>query len=184
MEVHALQATRETAVGEVEEANAAIGAALCGTTVPEQFVALLRDLQNDLIDLADDLSTRRSPAIDDAAVRQVRLALDQHRSGPVPAEFAVLGGSTRGIGLLRLARMTVRRAARSVRRLEPAGRPAAYLDALAELLLVLAFESELVECRHFAVACCDGPVTAGAAHVVPRREGRAWLSTGPSAGGR
>jgi cob(I)alamin adenosyltransferase len=185
MDVDALEATRETAVGEVEEANAAIGAALCGATLPEQFVPLLQDVQNDLIDLADDLSTRRSPVIDDAAVRQVLLALDRHRSGPVPAEFAVLGGSTRGVGLLRLARMTVRRAARTVRRLALAGRPAAYLDALAELLLVLAYESELVEARQFAVACCDGPVTAGAAHVVSRRAGRTWLSTGdPSAGDR
>jgi cob(I)alamin adenosyltransferase len=179
---------RESAVGEIEEANATVGAALCSGTVPARFVLLLRDVQNDLLALAADLSAPgpdgRGHVIDATAVQQVLAAVDEHRTEPVPAEFAVLGGSTTGVGLLRLARMTVRRAARSVRRGERGGTApgvgdcaGAYLDALAELLLVLAFESELLEREQLPVGWCDGSSMMAVARIVPRREGRGWLST-------
>jgi len=82
--------------------------------VPDRFVLLLRDVQTDLLALAADVVALGSDgpdrAIDAAAVQRVLAAVDEHRSEPVPTDFAVLGGSTSGVGLLRLARMTVRRA--------------------------------------------------------------------------
>jgi cob(I)alamin adenosyltransferase len=185
-DTHSAAAMSEGAVGEIEEANATVGAALCSGTVPDRFVLLLRDVQSDLLALAADLSTLESDgsdrAIDAAAVQRVLAAVDEHRSEPVPTDFAVLGGSTSGVGLLRLARMTVRRAARSVRRLEHSGAEpgvscaCAYLDVLAELLLVLAFESELLE-RQLPVGWCgDGSGLMDLARIVPRRESHAWLS--------
>ncbi|MCH6170105.1 hypothetical protein [Pseudonocardia alaniniphila] len=186
-DTHSAAATSEAAVGEVEEANATVGAALCSGTVPDRFVLLLRDVQSDLLALATDLSALGSDgsdrAIDAAAVQQVLAAVDEHRSEPVPADFAVLGGSTSAVGLLRLARMTVRRAARSVRRLEHVGAVpdlscgGAYLDALAELLLVLAFESELLERQQLPVGWCgDGSGLMDFTPIVPRREKHAGLS--------
>jgi cob(I)alamin adenosyltransferase len=184
---HSAVVAWEAAVGEVEEANASVGAALCTGTVPDRFVVLLRDVQSDLLALAADVSALGSDgpdrAIDAAAVQRVLAAVDDHRSEPVPTDFAVLGGSTSGVGLLRLARMTVRRAARSVRRLEHGGAApgvscaGAYLDALAELLLVVAFESELLERQQLPVGWCgDGSGLMDLAHIVPRRESRVWLS--------
>jgi cob(I)alamin adenosyltransferase len=189
LDIHSAVVVSEGAVGEVEEANATVGAAVCSGTVPDRFVLLLRDVQSDLLALAADLSAIGSDgsdlAIDAAAVQRVLTAVDEHRSEPVPTDFAVLGGSTSGVGLLRLARMTVRRAARSVRRLENGGAGSglrcvgAYLDALAELLLVLAFESELLERQQLPVGWCgDGSGLMDLAHVVPRRESHAWLSAG------
>jgi cob(I)alamin adenosyltransferase len=186
-DTHPAVAAYEAAVGEVEEANATVGAALCSGTVPDRFVPLLRDVQSDLLALAADLSAPgsdgRGHVIDAAAVRQVLAAVDEHRTEPVPADFAVLGGSTSGVGLLRLARMTLRRAARSVRRLGRDGTAAdgsdcagAYLDALAELLLVLAFQSELLERQQLPVGWCDGSGLMDLARIVPRREGHGWLS--------
>jgi cob(I)alamin adenosyltransferase len=187
LEAHSAAAMSECAVGEVEEANATVGAALCSGTVPDRFVLLLRDVQSDLLGLAADLSALGSDgsdrAIDDAALQRVLAAVVEHRSEPVPADFAVLGGSTSAVGLLRIARMTVRRTARSLRRLEHGGAVAglrcavAYLDALAELLLVLAFESELLERQQLPVGWCgDGAGLMDLTPIVPRRESRAWLS--------
>jgi cob(I)alamin adenosyltransferase len=187
LDTHSAAAMSECAVGEVEEANATVGAALCSGTVPDRFVLLLRDVQSDLLALAADLSALGSDgsdrAIDATAVQRVLAAVDEHRSEPVPTDFAVLGGSTSAVGLLRLARMTVRRAARSVRRLEHGGATPgrsfadAYLDALAELLLVLAFESELLERQQLPVGWCgDGSGLMDLTRIVPRRESHAWLS--------
>jgi cob(I)alamin adenosyltransferase len=184
LDTHSAVVVSEGAVGEVEEANATVGAALSSGTVPDRFVLLLRDVQSDLLALTADVSALGSDgpdcAIDAAAVQRVLAAVDEHRSEPVPTDFAVLGGSTSGVGLLRLARMTVRRAARSVRRLEHGGAAAgvscagAYLDALAELLLVLAFESELLERQQLPVGWCgDGSGLMDLTHIVPRRESHA-----------
>jgi cob(I)alamin adenosyltransferase len=186
LDVHPAVVLREGAVGEVEEANATVGAALCSGTVPGRFVLLLRDVQSDLLALAADLSALGPDGpdrtIDAATVQRILAAADEHRSEPVPGDFAVLGGSTSGVGLLRLARMTVRRAARSVRRLVHGSAPGlgcagAYLDALAELLLVLAFESELLERQQLPVGWCgDGSGLMDLTPVVPRRESHADLS--------
>ena len=186
-DTHPAVVVREGAAGDVEEANATVGAALCSGTVPDRYVLLLRDVQSDLLALAADLSALGSDgsdrAIDAAAVQRVLAAVDEHRSEPVPADFAVLGGSTSAVGLLRLARMTVRRAARSVRRLVHGGAvpdvscAGAYLDALAELLLVVAFESELLERQQLPVGWCgDGSGLMDLTRIVPRRESHAWLS--------
>jgi cob(I)alamin adenosyltransferase len=187
LDTHSAAAMSEGAVGEVEEANATVGAALCSGTVPDRYVLLLRDVQSDLLALVADLSAPGSDgpdrAIDAAAVKRVLAAVDEHRSEPVPTDFAVLGGSTSAVGLLRLARMTVRRAARSLRRLEHGDAApgltcaGAYLDALAELLLVLAFESELLERQQLPVGWCgDGSGLMDLTPVVPRRASHAWLS--------
>ena len=184
LDVHPAVVLREGAVGEVEEANATVGAALCSGTVPGRFVLLLRDVQSDLLALAADLSALGPDGpdrtIDAATVQRILAAADEHRSEPVPGDFAVLGGSTSAVGLLRLARMTVRRAARSLRRLEHGGAApglscaGAYLDALAELLLVLAFESELLERQQFPVGWCgDGSGLMDLTPIVPRRQSHA-----------
>lgn len=173
-------------VGDVEEANATVGAALCGGTVPDRFGPLLRDVQNDLLDLAAALSAPDAagggPVVGGAvAVQQVRAAVEEHRTEPVPAGFAVLGGSTTGVGLLRIARMGLRRAVRSARRSPLEGHLADYLDAVAELLLVVAFESELADGRELIAGWCAGTGPTGAAAIVPPRSGPDWLSSGQTA---
>lgn len=151
-------AIRETAVGDIEEANAAIGAALCSAhPIPPSFTMLLRSVQSELLalSLAIDYSEAGCTAPDVEAIDRLRAAVrHHHRTEQPPPEFTVLGGSTDSIGLLRLARMVVRRACRSVKALAPTdqgGRAAAYLVAVAELLLVLAWECELMEQQNLPV---------------------------------
>jgi cob(I)alamin adenosyltransferase len=136
---------RMSAIGEVDEANAAIGvaiAALDDGPISDQ----LREIQNDLFDLGADVAT---PGAIDGALRIVasqveRLErdIDVMNAGLQPLESFILPGGSLGVSALHLARATVRRAERAAVALnesEPLNpQLLAYLNRLSDHLFVTA----------------------------------------------
>ncbi|NKQ56006.1 ATP:cob(I)alamin adenosyltransferase [Amycolatopsis sp. K13G38] len=130
----------------VDEANAAIGAAISTQSLPGDLEDLLGDIQQDLLDLADALTTGASPPPPD---RLQKVLAGAHTAEP-PRGFAVLGGLSPGGGLLKLARTVVRRAAHTAAR----GPVRDYLDLLADVLLTAAFRAEEHERGQVPLGLC------------------------------
>jgi cob(I)alamin adenosyltransferase len=136
---------RMTAIGEVDEANAAIGvavAALDGGPAADQLL----EIQNDLFDLGADVAT---PGAIDGALRIVasqveRLErdIDLMNTGLAPLEGFILPGGSPAVAALHLARAIVRRAERAAVALnerEPLNpQLLAYLNRLSDHLFVAA----------------------------------------------
>jgi cob(I)alamin adenosyltransferase len=141
---------RMAAIGEVDEANAAIGiaiAALGEGEVPKRLLSI----QNDLFDLGADVAT---PGEVDGALRIVprqveRLEheIDEMNADLAPLTSFILPSGTAGVSALHLARAIVRRAERAAVALaehEPLNpQLLAYLNRLSDHLFVAA--------RHVAV---------------------------------
>jgi cob(I)alamin adenosyltransferase len=120
----------------LEEANAAIGAAISTGSLHLDVRSLLTEIQYDLLDLAEAVGTDApGPGPD-----RLRRALRRFRVDAPPRGLAVLGGVSDAAGLLKLARAVTRRASRTVTALPGAGGP--YLELLAELLLAIALRAE------------------------------------------
>ncbi|ATL81559.1 ATP:cob(I)alamin adenosyltransferase [Streptomyces malaysiensis subsp. malaysiensis] len=159
---------RLTACGDVEEANAAIGAAISTNSMEAEHDTLLGTVQRDLLDLAADLADPRSTRLNPAAHRRLESARQQYAPpAPAPPGSHVLAGGNEAAGLLRLARAVTRRAERSVRILaatEPERVPssaAAYLSALAALLSAVALRVDREDPGNLAMgACGDRPPRA------------------------
>ena len=134
---------RMTAIGEVDEANAAIGAAIAALGGGETALQLVR-IQNELFDLGADLSVPyagtddRLRVTDDAIERLEHDIEEANASLPDLKSFVLPGGSERAARLF-LARAVCRRAERSVLAV-PDTNPlvAVYLNRLSDLLFVLA----------------------------------------------
>jgi len=109
----------------MEEANAAIGAAVSTGSLPAELETLLAEIQYELLDL-----TEGNPVTPD----RLRRALRELGPVDVPRGFAVLGGVSDAAGLLKLARAITRRVAREQGR--------EYLGLLADVLLVVAWRAE------------------------------------------
>ncbi|MGB3712733.1 MAG: cob(I)yrinic acid a,c-diamide adenosyltransferase [Erythrobacter sp.] len=146
---------RIAAIGAVDEANSAIGAALVPLprTLP-MAEALLR-VQNDLFDLGADLATPKG-ALDGegfepgemvlrvvaAQVEWIEQQIDAFNADLEPLESFVLPGGSEEAARMHVARASVRAAERAVADLavheevNPAG--AAYINRLSDLLFVLA----------------------------------------------
>lgn len=134
---------RMTAIGEVDEANAAIGvaiAALDDGPVRDHLV----EIQNDLFDLGADVAT---PGEVDGALRIVasqveRLErdIDVMNTGRAPLESFILPGGSASVAALHLARAIVRRAERAAVALNEAEplnpHLVAYLNRLSDHLFV------------------------------------------------
>lgn len=159
-------AARLAACGDVEEANAAVGAALSTQSLPHHFDTLLRGIQHDLLDVAADLSIP-APGGEQSAIRvgrpeieRLEAACDRYATGRLRPESAVLGGASDAAGLLRLARTITRRAERSVWTLitsdpeSTAETPAAYLNRLSDLLLVVACQVDLDATQNIPIGAC------------------------------
>lgn len=148
---------RVQAYGDVDEANAAIGLAICAASDPRrsgpQHVRLARELraiQNDLFDLGADLATppeaERAGALRIIESQTARLEhlIDDFNESLQPLRSFVLPGGSPLAAALHLARTITRRAERSAVALmqsEPTGvNPEAvkYLNRLSDLLFVLA----------------------------------------------
>ena len=142
---------RVAAYGDVDEANAAIGAALA-TTPAELAAALLMEIQRDLFAIGGALAAPE-PAALRAAQREklgvgpdrilaLEQAIDQAEADLAPLHRFVLPGGSPKAAALHLARTACRRAERSVVRLsrqQPvAPELLAYLNRLSDLLFVLA----------------------------------------------
>jgi cob(I)alamin adenosyltransferase len=110
---------RIEAYADVDEANAAIGAALALGGLPEELTAVLRQVQNDLFDVGADLAT---PVVPDPAWPALRVTeeyvtrleghCDEFNARLSKLDSFILPGGTPGAALLHVARTVTRRAER------------------------------------------------------------------------
>lgn len=134
---------RMTAIGEVDEANAAIGAAIAAL-VPGDLTEHLLGIQNDLFDLGADLATPGEVGLRIVASQVERLehAIDAMNGELEPLRSFILPGGSTAVAALHLARTVVRRAERAavaVNESEPLNpQLLAYLNRLSDLLFVTA----------------------------------------------
>ncbi len=134
---------RMTAIGEVDEANAAIGVAIAAL-VPGDLSEHLLGIQNDLFDLGADLATPGEIGLRIVASQVERLehAIDAMNAELDPLQSFILPGGSVAVAALHLARTVVRRAERAAVALhenEPLNpQLLAYLNRLSDLLFVTA----------------------------------------------
>ena len=135
------------AIGDVDEANSAIGVAIAALGDCDE-AALLRRIQNDLFDLGADLAT---PLGDDepewalrmteAQVQRLEQEIDALNGGLTALDSFILPGGSPAAAAIHLARAITRRAERSA--VAAAGQRALsmharnYLNRLSDLLFVL-----------------------------------------------
>lgn len=134
---------RMTAIGEVDEANAAIGVAIAAL-IPGDLTEHLLGIQNDLFDLGADLATPGEVGLRIVAsqVERLELAIDAMNDELEPLQSFILPGGSVAVAALHLARTVVRRAERAAVALheqEPLNpQLLAYLNRLSDLLFVTA----------------------------------------------
>jgi len=136
---------RMTAIGEVDEANAAIGVAIAALG-EGPICNQLREIQNDLFDLGADVAT---PGELDGALRIVKSQverierdIDLMNTGLAPLESFILPGGSLAVAALHLARTVIRRAERAAVALNEAEplnpQLLAYLNRISDHLFVAA----------------------------------------------
>ena len=136
------------AIGEVDEANSAIGVAIAALS-PGELADRLRRIQNDLFDLGADLATPFGTDFEEHALRVVarqvtRLEeeIDAMNASLDPLTSFILPGGSMAVSLLHLARGVVRRAERAAVALHEAtpvnADALAYLNRLSDHLFVAA----------------------------------------------
>jgi cob(I)alamin adenosyltransferase len=141
---------RLAAYADSEEANAAIGVALSVGAPPEEIVAPLRQIQNDLFDVGADLAT---PVVEDPEYPPLRVTerqverlegwCDTFNEGLPKLDSFILPGGTPAAAYLNIARVVTRRAERSTWAVIAADPdrtsrlPAHYLNRLSDLLFIL-----------------------------------------------
>jgi cob(I)alamin adenosyltransferase len=136
---------RMTAIGEVDEANAAIGCAIAAIGNGEVAKRLLT-IQNDLFDLGADVAT---PGEIDGALRivasqveRLEREIDAMNASLEPLTSFILPSGSAGVSALHLARAVVRRAERAAVALHESERLnpqlLAYLNRLSDHLFVAA----------------------------------------------
>ncbi|MGI5207143.1 cob(I)yrinic acid a,c-diamide adenosyltransferase [Spirillospora sp. CA-108201] len=148
---------RLAAYADVEEANAAIGAALALGSLPEALVSLLTRVQNDLFDVGADLCAPVVPdpqypplRVEASYIERLEEACDEHNADLPALRSFILPGGAPGAALLHVARTVTRRAERSAwaaieahgdAGATPGGSvnplTAAYLNRLSDLLFIL-----------------------------------------------
>ncbi len=116
---------RMAAIGEVDEANSAIGAAVvalrAGGVELAWLALLLERIQNDLFDLGADLATpgedfepsEMTLRIVAAQVDRLEAEIDRMNGELAPLTSFILPGGTQAAAALHIARATVRRAERA-----------------------------------------------------------------------
>jgi cob(I)alamin adenosyltransferase len=139
---------RAQAIGDVDEANSAIGVALLH--VADGHRDMLRRIQNELFDLGADLATpgedfapsELSLRIVQAQIDRLEREIDAMNEALEPLRSFILPGAAGGAAFLHLARTIARRAERSAvaAAREAALNPLAliYLNRLSDHLFVLA----------------------------------------------
>ena len=139
---------RLTAVGAVDEANSAIGFAICG--LDDSLADHLRKIQNDLFDLGADLATpggdfsQSDNALRIAASQTgwLEQRIDAENADLAPLKSFILPGGSETAARLHLARTAARRAERSIVALaeQESVNPQAlaYCNRLSDYLFVLA----------------------------------------------
>jgi cob(I)alamin adenosyltransferase len=136
---------RMAAIGEVDEANAAVGVAIAALGGGDTAYQLLQ-IQNELFDLGADLAT---PGDDKGALRivasqvaRLEIEIDEMNGSLPPLTSFILPGGSPAVASLHLARTVVRRAERATVALnqsEPLNpQLLAYLNRLSDHLFVAA----------------------------------------------
>jgi cob(I)alamin adenosyltransferase len=136
---------RMTAIGEIDEANAAIGVAIAALGGGDVAYRLLR-IQNDLFDLGADAAT---PGEIEGALRiiagqvaRLEVEVDEMNDTLEPLTSFILPGGSPAVSALHLARTVVRRAERAavaLNQAEPLNpQLLAYLNRLSDHLFVAA----------------------------------------------
>jgi len=136
---------RMTAIGEIDEANAAVGVAIAALGRGDLADRLLQ-VQNELFDLGADAAT---PGEVDGALRivpsqvaRLEVEIDEMNAALDPLTSFILPGGTPAVAALHLARTVVRRAERAAVALdesEPLNpQLLAYLNRLSDHLFVAA----------------------------------------------
>jgi cob(I)alamin adenosyltransferase len=136
---------RMTAIGEVDEANAAIGVALAALPRGEVAESLLR-VQNELFDLGADVATpgdvEGALRIVASQVERLEREIDRMNAELEPLTSFILPSGSQAVAALHLARCVVRRAERAAVALnenEPLNpQLLAYLNRLSDHLFVAA----------------------------------------------
>jgi len=136
---------RMTAIGEVDEANAAIGVAIAALDDDAVRLRLL-DIQNDLFDLGADVATpgevEGALRIVASQVARLEIEIDLMNALLEPLTSFILPGGSAGVSALHLSRAIVRRAERATVALnesEPLNQHLlAYLNRLSDHLFVAA----------------------------------------------
>lgn len=112
---------RLAAYADVDEANSSIGAALALGDLDADVVALLGQIQNDLLDVGADLCTPVNAhpeykvlRVPQSYIDGLEAACDKYNDTLEPLRSFVLPGGTAGAALLHVARTVVRRSERSV----------------------------------------------------------------------
>ncbi len=137
---------RMTAIGEVDEANAAVGMAIAALGASELARRLVR-IQNDLFDLGADVAT--PGAGNDGALRivaeqveRLEREIDAMNADLVPLQSFILPSGSAAVAALHLARGVVRRAERACVALNDAEplnpQLLAYINRLSDHLFVAA----------------------------------------------
>ncbi len=150
---------RIAAYADVDETNCALGVAVALGELPENMLAVLAQLQNDLFDVGADLCVPRPNSTDDGTpanseapvplrvtneqVARLERWCDEFNEPLAALTSFILPGGTPGAALLHNARAVARRAERSVWALievepETGHAPAVYLNRLSDLLFILA----------------------------------------------
>jgi cob(I)alamin adenosyltransferase len=136
---------RMTAIGEVDEANAAIGAAIAALGGGETALQLVR-IQNELFDLGADVATpgeiEGALRIDPSQVARLEVEIDEMNATLGPLTSFILPSGSAAVSTLHLARAVSRRAERAAVALheqEPLNpHLLAYLNRLSDHLFVAA----------------------------------------------
>jgi cob(I)alamin adenosyltransferase len=139
---------RLVAYADVDEANCAIGVAVASGGLPDDLVALLTRIQNDLFDVGADLCTPVVEApefpplrVEQQYVDRLEAACDTYNEQLEPLRSFVLPGGTMAASQLHVARTVVRRAERRVTELAEAeainSAAVRYLNRLSDHLFVL-----------------------------------------------
>jgi cob(I)alamin adenosyltransferase len=137
-------APRIEALGALDEANAAIGAARVLTVAEAGIDPLLEAVQHRLFDLGADLAQPGSSGrVGEADTLALEAAIDRLQAETPPIRAFVLPGGTALAAALHLARTTARRAERALVRLADGGEPVdplaiAYVNRLSDLLFAAA----------------------------------------------
>ncbi len=135
---------RMAAIGEVDEANCAIGSAI--PLLGEHTAARLRLVQNEMFDLGADLATpgeiEGALRITAGQVERLEREIDAMNAELEPLTSFILPGGSAGVASLHLARAITRRAERSAVALaaddEVSPAALAYLNRLSDHLFVAA----------------------------------------------
>jgi cob(I)alamin adenosyltransferase len=131
------------ALGAVDEANASLGVLRLHTQDRVTEDAMLACIQNDLFDLGADLSVPGTDAhrlrVTEAAVQRLQAEVEQMNAVLPPLKSFILPGGTTAAAHAHMARVAVRRAERSIVRLDNLNPIIQrYLNRLSDHLFVLA----------------------------------------------